>query len=941
METDMPPDDVRPAKTDQLERALKQRTFELNERVKELRCLYRIIRLLYGQSADFQRVLQAVVDALPDGWQYPEIACARLTVGDVVYETENYELTPWQQTAPFNMPDGPGGTLRVCYLEGRPPADEGPFLAEERNLLDAVAEHVQAAVQSRRTQAALRESEGRYRRLAENAPDAIFVFRSLPSPRFEYVSPAAEQITGYPLQAFYDNPYLIAEIAQPDSQDRIISAMGGRWPDNDLVVQLRHRNGSVVWIGVRFVDIRDGDGNIVAIEGIARDITEVYKMGEALRESETRYRRLIETIHEGIWVIDRNRRITFANERMIDILGYTPAEMIGRHVADFMDEEWRCRIPSDFDQHVDRTTHQFDIKLLHRNGDAVWVLASFAPIIEDGERVGTLATVNDITARKQAEQTEREQHVFAETLRDTAAALNSTLDLDELFDLILTNLDRVVPNNTSNIMLIEGDQAHVVELRGYEENMLSRFHTGGIDILTTPGLRQMVETKQPLLIRDVTASDVWVGQPETQWIRSYVGAPIIVENEVIGFLNADSDTPGHFTPEDAQRMRAFAHHAAIAIRNARLLNQLAEHNVMLRQAVETATDEMRQTVDQLRAILNSSPSAVIMAREGLVISSVNPAFTRLFAYEEGEVYGRSLYDLFEGKARLDLQAAVWQIVQGEETAQLEVMAQRRDGTHFDASMALGVVQQDEELIGIVVNIWDVSAFREIERMKDSIIATAAHELRTPLTSVQGYSEILLTRELSEEARRRYLTLINQQAVRLARIISSLLDISLLEAGKGIQFAPHPLDPGDLVDTALLSFTAVSPYHNIRVEKCHANARVRGDPIRLTQVITNLISNAIKYSPEGGVVLVRTGAGEEGVTISVTDEGIGMRTEQQNRVFERFYRADMSNTAVEGAGLGLTISLLIAESHGGHIDIQSALGSGSTFTVILPSADPAE
>jgi signal transduction histidine kinase len=226
-------------------------------------------------------------------------------------------------------------------------------------------------------------------------------------------------------------------------------------------------------------------------------------------------------------------------------------------------------------------------------------------------------------------------------------------------------------------------------------------------------------------------------------------------------------------------------------------------------------------------------------------------------------------------------------------------------------------------------------------MKDSIIATAAHELRTPLTSVQGYSEILLTRELSEEARRRYLTLINQQAVRLARIISSLLDISLLEAGKGIQFAPDPLDPGDLVDTALLSFTAVSPYHNIRVEKCHANARVRGDPIRLTQVITNLISNAIKYSPEGGVVLVQTGAGEEGVTISVTDEGIGMRTEQQNRVFERFYRADMSNTAVEGAGLGLTISLLIAESHGGHIDIQSALGSGSTFTVILPSADPAE
>ncbi len=177
-------------------------------------------------------------------------------------------------------------------------------------------------------------------------------------------------------------------------------------------------------------------------------------------------------------------------------------------------------------------------------------------------------------------------------------------------------------------------------------------------------------------------------------------------------------------------------------------------------------------------------------------------------------------------------------------------------------------------------------------------------------------------------------------MRLARIISSLLDISLLEAGKGVQFAPDPLDPGDLVDAALLSFTAVSPYHDIRVEKCHAGARVRGDAIRLMQVITNLVSNAIKYSPEGGGVLVRTEAGEKGVTISVKDEGIGMTAEQQNRVFERFYRADMSNTAVEGAGLGLTISLLIVESHGGCIDIQSAPGEGSVFTVILPPANSA-
>jgi PAS domain S-box-containing protein len=941
MQTDMPSDDPRSTGTDQLERQLEQRTFELNERVKELHCLYRITRLLYGQSADLPRVLQAVVDALPEGWQYPEIACARLTVGDAVYETENYEPTSWRQTAPFNVPDGPDGSLVVCYLEERPPADEGPFLAEERSLIDAVANHVKAAVQSRHTQAALRENETRYRRLIENAPDAIFIYHFKPSPRFEHVSPAAEWITGYPPQAFYDNPYLMAEIVHPDSRDLVASVMEGRWPDNDFIVQLRHRNGSVIRIGVRVVDIRDDDGNIVAVEGIARDVTEIYAMTEALRESETRYRRLIETIHEGIWVVDRDQRVTFANERMTDILGYTPDEMIGRRVTDFVDEEWRHRVPADLSKRMDLLDHQYDVKLTHRDGNAVWVLASMAPIIEDGEYVSTLASLNDITARKQVEQNEREQRAFAEMLRDTAAALNSTLDLDELFDLILTNLNRVVPNNTSNIMLVEGDQAHVVRMQGYEEHMLSRFLTEGIDIATTPNLRRMVEMKQPLLVEDTISSEGWISLPESQWIRSYVGAPIIVDGEVIGFLNADSDTPGHFSPEDAQRMHAFAHHAAIAIRNARLHSQLAEHNLVLRQAIEMATDEMRQTIEQLEAILNSSPSAVIMMREGLVISSVNPAFTRLFAYEEDEVYGKSLYDLFEGQAQDDLRAAVRRIVQGEEIAQLELIAQRRDGTHFDASVAFGVVQQHDELLGVVVNMWDVSAFKEVERMKDGIIATAAHELRTPLTSVQGYSEILLTRELSAEARRRYLTLINQQAVRLARIISSLLDISLLEAGKGVQFAPDLLDPGDLVDAALPSFTAVSPYHDIRVEKSHAGACVRGDPIRLTQVITNLLSNAIKYSPEGGVVLVRTGAGEGGVTISVKDEGIGMAAEQQNRVFERFYRADMSNTAVEGTGLGLTISLLIVESHGGRIDIQSAPGDGSTFTVILPPAAPVD
>lgn len=225
---------------------------------------------------------------------------------------------------------------------------------------------------------------------------------------------------------------------------------------------------------------------------------------------------------------------------------------------------------------------------------------------------------------------------------------------------------------------------------------------------------------------------------------------------------------------------------------------------------------------------------------------------------------------------------------------------------------------------------------EVDRIKSQFISTAAHELGTPLTSVMGYSELLLSSvELTENERRTYQQIIYDKSLVLERLIDDLLDLSRIDSGQVVRIekAEHLLLP--IVESVVHFFRYTMPERTIEMVLPAEVPPLQIDAVRIGQVIENLISNAIKYSPDGGLVKVTVANALQEICVTVTDQGLGMTPDQLDRVFEKFYRADNSDTATDGLGLGMTIVKEIVEGHGGSVRIDSVYSQGTSVKVTLP------
>ncbi len=226
---------------------------------------------------------------------------------------------------------------------------------------------------------------------------------------------------------------------------------------------------------------------------------------------------------------------------------------------------------------------------------------------------------------------------------------------------------------------------------------------------------------------------------------------------------------------------------------------------------------------------------------------------------------------------------------------------------------------------------------EQSRLKSELVSIVSHELRTPLTSIIGFTNVLLTRPLDQATRQRYLGIVDEQGRRLASLIEDFLDLQRIEEGR-LELRQELIDLVALLREQEQIFAAQSTRHTLKFElPPDRPLPVRGDPDRLTQVLGNLISNAIKYSPEGGEVeLAGEGSGNV-VRVRVRDHGIGISAEQQPSIFTKFFRGDAAVRGIPGTGLGLALAREIIEAHGGRIGFNSAANRGSTFWIELPAA----
>ncbi len=390
--------------------------------------------------------------------------------------------------------------------------------------------------------------------------------------------------------------------------------------------------------------------------------------------------------------------------------------------------------------------------------------------------------------------------------------------------------------------------------------------------------------------------------------------------------------------QDGSRLQLWLTVTEVRVGRRRLFTGLVRDISALKRAEAALQDRTRR----LRAVFETAVDGIITIDDRGGIDSMNPAAESIFGYRADEVVGRNVTCLMpepyaaqhDGYLRRYLQTGERKVIGIGRV----VEGLRRDGSTFPLELAVSEMQVGGRRMftGIVR---DISERVKIERLKNEFVSTVSHELRTPLTSIRGALGLLLGGAVGEvpPKARQMLALAERNCERLTLLINDILDLEKIESGR-MAFRFGSVDLGELVTQACEAHQGFADRHGIalRVDIGSNDRRVSGDPDRLQQVLANLLSNATKFSPDGGVVEVVLARRDDALRVSVRDHGEGVPEAFRERIFGRFAQADSSDTRGKGGtGLGLNISRAIVERHGGRIGFDSVEGQGATFYFELP------
>lgn len=747
---------------------------------------------------------------------------------------------------------------------------------------------IEDITERKKAEAALRESEGRFRAIFEHAKIGIALFDS--EGRLLRSNPMLERILGYSEAEMIRLG--VERTTHPDDweqdRDQAIELLAGQRDHYELDKRYIHKNGQIVWGHLIVTLVRDAEGQPLFCVSMVEDITERKRAEIALRENEDTFRRTFEAIPDPALIWQRGpdgviRLVRFNTAAVEKTQGHL-VNYQGVPVEEFFKHDPRVYKAI---QRVLETGEPIRDELYYQlgtTGEYKWLIADFTSISHDQ----VLNINRDITEQKLAEQVLRESE---ETFRRTFEAISDSALMWQ------RGADGVIRLARFNAAALANSQGHLVEYQGIPAEEFFGHAPRVYD-----HIRHVLETGEPvqdeLYYQMVTTGEhVWL-------ISDYT----YVSHDQV--LNINRDITGR---------------------------KLAE------QVLRESENRYRTLFEQLHdAVL------VIDVESGTIIDANNQAL-RLTKRAPEDLIGVLNYAQLHAPSQIsDIVRWFRVFTTYEQNSEIETEVMRADGSRVPVLISaarlilngrtcvLGIYRDITERRQAENRALELAKEQEQVRVLQHFIGDASHDLKTPLTTMK--LSLYLWERINDPATRAgHLEVLKAQTMHLERLLENMLDMSRLDQPGGLEFAPIQLAP--LVRQVLQEQEAASARKNQTViyQPAEEFASLEADYVELSRAVRMLVTNAITYTPKGGRIVVHTTIEENQAIIEVEDTGIGISAKDLPHIFKRFFRTDEARQSdTGGSGLGLAITKKVAEGHGGCVEVESQQGVGSTFRIVLPT-----
>lgn len=802
------------------------------------------------------------------------------------------------------------------------------------------------------------ESEERYRAIFENANDAI-AFIALDG-TLTSVNRSAERLTGLSREQIIGRPFtqFLTPASNALGEERLQRALAGEPLPSTFEIELLRANGHTVAVEARARFLRNHDGRVTGFLGIYRDITERKRTEEALRQVQTEleqrvkertaelaqanaalraeilerkraeetaraaerdYRALFENAVEGIYRSSLDGHQLRANPALVKLNGYESEEELLLAVNNiatewYVDPHRREEFQRILAEQESLTAFESEV-YRHKTRERIWI-SETARLVRDqhGAPLYYEGTVEDITARKRAEEALRSSEeeyrlLFDQNPQPMWVCDNETLAFLAVNDAAIQHYRYTRDEFLS--MTIRDIRPH--EQRSAIEHRLQQIQSRG----RTTGTWQHRKKDGTLIDVEVTSHDIVFSGRAARVVLAH---DITIRKHVEATLQKT-----HGELENRVRERT----AALTQTNLALQAEIEE-----RKRIEAA---LRESEEQYRDLFENASDVIATSTLDNIITSINRRIEQVLGYLREELLGKCVLDFVTPESLEIVKERSRRRSAGQEIpATVELNFVRRDNSIVTVEGRVRtILDPNGKPVGIHSIYRDITERKKIEQMKDELISTVSHELRTPLASLRGFAELMLQRDFSLEKQHELLTIVHNEAIRLSHLVDDFLDLQRIENGhQPYVFTELALAP--LLRESVELFAKREDPPPLRLVIAPLLPPVRGDANRLRQVLVNLISNAVKFSPQRDEIVIGVRAESHQVVVWVADRGVGIPPEAVPRLFTKFYRVDNSDTRnIGGTGLGLALVREIISAHQGNVWVESSVGDGSTFFFTLP------